>query len=140
MTLGLANQIADACQDWAEDRNLNVTIAILDEGAHLLHFRRMDGTAVGAGELSIRKAKTSAIFPYPTHEWQPLIYGEEGEEPILRGVEHMPTIAIFGGGVPIITADGHHIGAIGVGGASPKEETECGNAAIEAASDILRAH
>ena len=55
-----------ACEAEAVKNKWNVSIAILDDGAHLLGFQRMDGCPPSAAKVSIGKATTSALACRPS--------------------------------------------------------------------------
>ena len=54
------------------------------------------------------------------------------------GLVHVPGIATFEGGLPIMTADGKHIGAVGVSGASAEQDGLCAQASIDAVKNDLK--
>jgi len=54
-------KILEACEAEALKNRWNVAVAIVDEGAHLLGFQRMDGTGPISAEVAIGKARTSAL-------------------------------------------------------------------------------
>src|SRR5690625_235445 len=57
----------------AEELNIAVNIAVVDDGGHLISFARMDGAALLSVDIAKNKAYTSAAFGIPTHEWFDLI-------------------------------------------------------------------
>lgn len=94
-------------------------IAVVDAGANLKAFMRMDGAWIGSIDIAIRKARTARFFDMPT--------GAIGElsQPggPLYNIEHSNGGLIsFPGGVPLKAADGTIIGAIGVSGASVEDD------------------
>ena len=62
ITLAQAEAAIKAAKAKATDLNLLMNISIVDSGANLVAFARMDGAWLGSGDISIRKAKTSAWF------------------------------------------------------------------------------
>jgi len=54
------------------------------------------------------------------------------------GIAHIPGIATFEGGLPIMTADGKHIGSSGVSGASAEQDGICAQAGIDAVKNDLK--
>lgn len=127
ITSELAAHMVERSVKKANQLGIQVNIAIVDEGGHLVHFSRMDGAPLLSIEIAINKAYTGAAFGLPTHEWHPLIK----EEPALReGIVHTPRLVTFGGGYPI-TVEGDLIGAIGVSGGSTEQDMACCLAALE---------
>jgi glc operon protein GlcG len=59
-------KILEACEAEALKNSRNVAIAIVDEGAHLLGFQRMDGAGPISAEVAIGKARTSALTKRPS--------------------------------------------------------------------------
>jgi uncharacterized protein GlcG (DUF336 family) len=66
LTLAEARQIAAAAEAEAAKNQWNVTIAILDEGGHLLYLERMDDAPLGGVVVAQEKARTAVLFRRPT--------------------------------------------------------------------------
>ncbi|MBT5194572.1 MAG: heme-binding protein, partial [Rhodospirillaceae bacterium] len=118
LTLDMAKKMADACEaarakgGW---RPLN--IAIFDDGGNIKLFRRQENAFLGSIQIATMKGHTSAMFPFPTRLVESLAFEEkDGKPPALPGIAFVPGIISFAGGVPIMTAAGQQIGAIGVSG------------------------
>ncbi len=139
MSLELAKKMVDACEfkrsqtDW---RPLN--IAIVDSGADLILFRRQDGAFLGSVEIALAKAKSSAVIPVPTRVIAEIVYGKDGKPGRVPGLVHVDSLVAFPGGLPIKTADGHLIGAIGVSGARGDQDEECAQYAIDSVKELLK--
>jgi uncharacterized protein GlcG (DUF336 family) len=103
----------------AKELGISVCIAILDSGAHLKAFHRMDGAWLGVIDVAIKKAKTSALFEMETQTLDN--YSKAGGD--AHGIEltndHLVT---FPGGIPVKNADGHMIGSIGVSGGTSAQD------------------
>jgi len=105
--------------------SVNACIAVVDAGAHLKSFHRMDGAIIGAVDVSQRKARTSALFGAPSGEFGQLLIEEQ-----LLGMElSNGGLAGFPGGVPIYV-DGVLIGGLGVSGGSAEQDHEIARAAL----------
>ncbi|RXF74148.1 GlcG/HbpS family heme-binding protein [Hansschlegelia zhihuaiae] len=90
-------------------------VAVVDSGADLKAFHRMDDAWVGSIDIAIKKAKTAVFFGMPTGEIGKL--SQPGGP--LFGIEHSNGgLITFPGGLPIVDKDGVMIGAIGVSGSS----------------------
>jgi len=103
----------------AENMTVSVNIAIVDAGANLKAFIRMDESFLGSIDVSIKKAKTARYFNIDT--------GKLGEltQPggIIYNIEHSNGgLITFPGGIPIKNKDGKIIGAIGVSGGTIEQD------------------
>lgn len=132
LTLEVAKKMADACEARAKQEGWKMNIAILDSGGNLKHFSRMDDSFLKSIDIALIKAETSAGFPFSTKQ--------VGEIAATRvpGIAHVPGIATFEGGLPIMTADGKHVGSIGVSGASAEQDGVCAQAALDAVKNDLK--
>lgn len=94
-------------------------VAVVDAGANLKAFARMDGAWLGSIDIAIKKACTARFFNFPTGEIGKL--SQPGCP--LYGIEHSNGGLIsFPGGLPIKNADGDVIGAIGVSGSTVEDD------------------
>jgi len=107
---------------------LNAVFAILDSGAHLVTFSRMDGAWLASNELAIAKARTSVMFQAPSEALNaPLQVGEP-----LPHFDHIHAggLLLMGGGLPLFGDNGVLIGAIGVSGGTPEQDAALARAAV----------
>jgi uncharacterized protein GlcG (DUF336 family) len=113
-------------------------VAIVDSGADLKAFYRMDDAWVGSIDIAIKKAKTAVFFGMPTGA----IGGLSQPGGPLYGIEHSNGgLITFPGGLPIVDKDGVMIGAIGVSGSSVDNDHTVAMAGAEAlGSTELPAH
>lgn len=112
----------------AEDMKVLVNIAVVDAGANLKAFIRMDDSYLGSIDVAIKKAKTSRYFDIATGDLGKLT--QPGG--IIYNIEHSNDgLITFPGGVPIKNADGKIIGAIGVSGGTIEEDHEIATAGAE---------
>jgi uncharacterized protein GlcG (DUF336 family) len=113
MTLQQARAAVTAAIEKAEELGLKMNIAVVDAGANLKAFARMDGAWLGSVDISIRKARTARFFDMNTGEIGKL--AQPGGS--LYNIEHSNGgLITFPGGIPIRNAQGEVIGAIGVSG------------------------
>ncbi len=115
VTLEQAQEAIDAAMIKAKEINTMMCIAVVDSGADLIAFVRMDDAWMGSVDIAIKKAKTSVFFGMMT--------GQIGElsQPggPLYGIEHSNDgLITFPGGVPIVSEEGILLGAIGVSGSA----------------------
>ncbi len=103
----------------AEKHGWALNVAIVDSGANLVAFGRMDGAQLGSIAVSEHKARTSVKFRRQTKAF---------EEAIQKNDIRVLTIDdVMGsrGGIPLIE-DGKLIGAIGCSGAAgSQDEVAC---------------
>jgi uncharacterized protein GlcG (DUF336 family) len=130
LTLQEARAAVEAALKKAEAIGTKMDIAVVDAGANLKAFVRMDGAWLGSIDIACRKARTARFFDMNT--------GQIGElsQPggPLFGIEHSNDgLITFPGGVPIRNAEGTIIGAIGVSGSTVENDhavAEAGAAAV----------
>jgi uncharacterized protein GlcG (DUF336 family) len=110
-----ARAVVDACVIKAVEIETKMDIAVVDAGGNLKAFLRMDGAWLGSIDIAIRKARTARYFDMPTGEIGKL--SQPGG--VLYNIEHSNGgLITFPGGVPITTAEGMVVGAVGVSGSS----------------------
>ena len=114
-----AQNIINAARKAAKTSETQMCIAVVDSGANLKAFHRMDAAWVGSIDIAIKKAKTAVFFGMPTGELGKL--SQPGGP--LFGIEHSNDgLVTFPGGLPIVDKDGVLIGAIGVSGSSVEND------------------
>ncbi len=123
-----ANAAVQAAMKKAQGIGINEDIAVVDAGGNLKAFARMDKAWLGSIEIAERKAKTSRYFDMATGD---LAKKAEPGQP-LYGIQTIPPSVIFAGGVPIKTADGQVIGAIGASGSTPNNDNQVATAGAQA--------
>lgn len=128
----MAHKMADAAQAKAEEKNLKIVIAIMDDHGNLKYYRRMDGNNFVSVRMAQLKAMTSASIPVSTKALAERSAAMPND-PYLG----VPGIVLLEGGLPIITKDGQHIGAIGISGANPELDGICAQAGLNAIADEL---
>ncbi len=117
--------LAAACAH-AQSNNWAVTVAVVDDGGHLLGLRRLDGAAPVSAHIAPAKAHTAAVGRRESKVYEDMING--GRTSFLSA----PLVAgLLEGGVPILR-DGHVLGAVGVSGVKSTEDAEIAKAGIAA--------
>ena len=127
--LAQAEKAIAAAQQKAAAIDTKMNIAIVDAGANLVAFARMDGAWLGSLDISIKKAKTARFFDMNTG-----IIGELSQPGgSLYNIEHSNNgLITFPGGIPIKNAAGEIIGAIGVSGSSVENDHAVAEAGMTA--------
>ena len=119
ITLEQATAAVAAARKKAEQIGAKMNIAVVDAGANLKAFARMDGAWLGSIDISIRKARTARFFDMNTGEIGRL--SQPGGP--LFGIEHSNGgLITFPGGIPIRNKAGTVIGAIGVSGGTVEND------------------
>lgn len=125
ITLAQAEQLSGVAKEKAKEIGVAMNIAIVDEGANLVAFHRMDNAWLGSIDIAIKKAKTARFFDMNSGEIGKL--SQPGQP--LYNIEHSNGGLIsFPGGVIIKDGSGKIIGAIGVSGGTVEQDHEVANA------------
>ena len=122
--LGLTdvNLILDAAQKEADANGWPVTIAVADDGGHVLGLRRLDATAPFT---AMEKARSAAMGRKETQIFEDMI--NNGRNAFLSA----PLQGLLAGGVPVILDD-QVAGSVGVSGVKPDQDVRIAKAGIEA--------
>jgi uncharacterized protein GlcG (DUF336 family) len=129
ITLEQAERMIVAAKIKAIELNTKMNISIVDGGANIVAFVRMDGALLGAADISLRKAKTARFFEKNTGILGTL--SQPGGP--LYNIEHSNGgLITFPGGIPIRNAQDVVIGAIGVSGSSVENDHVVAEAGIAA--------
>src|SRR5262245_33223200 len=110
-----------------------VNITVLDAGAHLKAFSRMDGAVLGSIDLSHSKARTAVLFSIPSEAvWE---YCKPGAP--APGLDRSNGgLTTFAGGIPVFDANGVLVGAVGVSGGAVSQDLEIAQAAAAVIASI----
>ena len=128
VTINEALKAIEAARKKAAKINTQMCIAIVDSGANLKAFHRMDDAWVGSIDIAIKKAKTAVYFGMPTGAIGKL--SQPGGS--LYGIEHSNNgLITFPGGLPIVDKDGVMVGAIGVSGSSVENDHKVAQAGVD---------
>jgi len=129
ITLKQAEAAVNAAKQKAGELNLKMNIAVVDAGANLTVFARMDGAWLGSVDIAIRKARTARFFDMPTGDLGQL--SQPGQP--LYNIEHSNGgLITFPGGIPVQDSNGEVIGAIGVSGSTVENDHQVAQAGVEA--------
>jgi glc operon protein GlcG len=124
LTLGDVKTILAACEAEAVKNKWSVAVAIVDEGAHLLGFQRMDGVGPISAEVAIGKAHTSALTRRPSKFFEDRVKDRPAFVSFPAGV-------LIQGALPIMHQD-ECVGAIGVSGVQSHEDEQIALAGLNA--------
>ena len=119
ITLQQAQDILATAITKSEEMGVKMDIAIVDAGANLKMFARMDDAWLGSIDIALKKAKTARFFNMNTGD----IGGLSQPGGSLFNIEHSNGgLITFPGGIPIKNSEGEVIGAIGVSGSSVEDD------------------
>lgn len=126
LTLEDVRAIATAAEAEATRNQWAVTLAVVDNGGHLLWLQRLDGAAPISADIAPAKARTAALGRRETKVYEDMI--NQGRvsflsAPVLQGM--------LEGGLPIMV-DGQCVGAVGVSGVKSTEDAQIARAGIAA--------
>jgi glc operon protein GlcG len=127
-TLELADvkAIAAASEAEALKNKWLVSIAIVDDGGHLLWLQRLDGAAPVSAQIAPAKAHTAALGRRESRLYEEMINGGRVSFLSAPGLH-----GLLEGGVPIMK-DGICLGAVGVSGVKSTEDAQIARAGIAA--------
>ena len=126
LTVSELRQMAAAAEAEALANHWAVTIAIVDDGGHLLWLQRLDGAAPISAAIAPAKARTAALGRRDSKVYEDVI--NQGRTsflsaPLLEGM--------LEGGVPVMV-NGQCVGAVGVSGVKSTEDAQIARAGIAA--------
>lgn len=126
LTADDVKKIAAAAEAEALKNHWAVTIAVVDDGGHLLSLQRLDGAAPISSYIGPEKARSAALGRRESKVYEDMI--NQGRTsflsaPLLQGM--------LEGGVPIVV-DGQVVGAVGVSGVKSSEDAQIAKAGIAA--------
>ena len=126
LSLEDTRRMAAAAEAEALKNSWAVSIAIVDDGGHLLWLQRLDGAAPISSHIAPAKARTSALGRRESRIYEESI--NQGRMSFLSA----PTLeGMLEGGVPVMV-DGHCVGAVGVSGVKSTEDAQIARAGIAA--------
>ena len=128
LSLEDVKKIAAAAEAEAVANQWGVTIAICDDGGHLLWLQRLDGCAPVSASIAPEKARTAALGRRPSKAYEDVINAGRYSflsAPLIKGM--------LEGGEQIVV-DGHTVGAVGVSGVKSTEDAQIARAGIAALS------
>lgn len=119
-------KLAAAAEAEAATHGWAVSIAVVDDGGHLLYLQRLDGAAAISAHIAPAKARTAALGRRDSKVYEDMING--GRQSFLS----VPVLdGMLEGGLPIMK-DGQCLGAVGVSGVKSQEDARVAIAGITA--------
>ena len=128
VTLAAAEAVIAAAKARAEELGQPMNIAVVDAGARLVAFARMDESILASIDISQKKAVTSMMMKLPTID---LAEVSQPGAPLF-GLEHVSGgLITFAGGVPLLSR-GKPVGAIGVSAGTVEQDHDVATAGADA--------
>ncbi len=129
LSLDQALAVIAAARRKAEQQGTLMDIAVVDAGANLKAFVRMDEAFLGSIDISIKKAKTARFFNMPTGDLGKLA---QPGAPLFNIEFSNGGLITFAGGVLLKNKAGDIVGAVGVSGSSVEDDHEVASAGAAA--------
>ena len=129
VTLEQARAVIRAGQAKAETIGQPMNIAVVDAGANLVAFERMEGAWIGSIDIAMNKAFTSRAFDIETGTLGK--HSQSGDQFFGIHVSNRGRVMVFAGGVPLKRGD-QVVGAVGVSGGSGEQDQAVAEAAARA--------
>ncbi|HDS1809424.1 heme-binding protein [Pseudomonas sp. GD03651] len=119
------SRLLSAAREEALAKGWRVSIAIVDDGGHLLAMERLDGCAPIASYIAIEKARSAALGRRDTKGYEDMVNG--GRTAFVTA----PLVTSLEGGKPVLV-DGQVVGAVGVSGVLAEQDAQVAAAGIAA--------
>lgn len=129
VTLDAAQAVIAAARRQAQEIDVAMNIAVVDEGNNLVAFARMDGAWLGSIDIAHGKAYTARAFDMATRDLAPLV--QPGQPLFGIHASNEGRLIVFAGGLPLM-ADGDVVGAVGVSGGSVEQDQQVAEAGAAA--------
>lgn len=128
LSLTRSQKVIDRAFGKASQLGIKVTVAIVDEGGHLIALSRMDGAMPLSPQLAEAKAVGAAMFGRDGEALAKIAQDRPGFFSAADRLVRVPLIP--GLGSALISEDGRVIGAVGVSGGRPEQDLECAQAGL----------
>ena len=117
------NCIVTAAREEAIRNKWSVTVAVVDDGGHLLALERLDECAPISAYIATEKARTAALGRRDTKNYEEMI--NSGRTALITA----PLLTSLEGGLPLVV-EGKVVAAIGVSGVKPEQDAQIAAAGI----------
>jgi len=119
------NRMVTAARAEAQKNKWPVTVAVVDDGGHLLALERLDDYAPISAYIATEKARTAALGRRDTKNYEEMI--NSGRTALITA----PLLTSLEGGLPLVV-EGKVIAAIGVSGVKPEQDAQIAAAGVAA--------
>jgi len=129
VSLQRAQAVIDKAHAKASQLGIKVTVAIVDEGGHLIALSRMDGAIPLSPQLAEAKAVGAAMFG---RDGEALAKMAQDRPGFFSAADRLVRVPLIPGlGSALVTEDGRVTGAVGVSGGRPDQDLECAQAGLD---------
>jgi uncharacterized protein GlcG (DUF336 family) len=128
LTLGDARLVLEGAEARAREIGVDMDIAVVDDGGHLLAFIRMDGARITSIDVAINKAFTAACARRGTHEYSAI--AGAGGPAFGMHASNSGRFMIVGGGLPIFI-NNTIAGGVGCSSGSPEQDRDVAQSGID---------
>jgi glc operon protein GlcG len=129
LSLPMVDRAIAAALLYAQEKGLQVSVAVVDVGGHLLGFSRIPGASLHSIDIAQDKAWTAVSFSMPTCALANLM--RHADEHVRQCLISRPRMVPMGGAFPLMLG-ARLLGAIGVSGASEEQDVGCATAGYDA--------
>lgn len=126
ISLDKADAMLNASVAEAKKRNWKINCAVMDSGAHLVSFKRMDGGQIASIDIALHKARAAVKFRRDTKILEVAIQSNPY-------VATLDDVIASRGGLPIIEGD-RLVGGIGCSGGTGAQDEVIAKAGLAALS------
>src|SRR5258706_5646443 len=123
VSLNRAHAVIDKAMIKAKELGIKVTVAVVDDGGHLVALSRMDGAIPLSPQLAEAKALGAAMLQRDGESMAKLAQDMPGFFSAADRLGRLPLIP--GLGSALVVEDGNVVGAIGVSGGRPEQDLQC---------------
>ncbi len=128
LTLADAHKAVEEGLAKARQLGINVTVAVVDTGGHLVALSRMDGAPPLSPQVAEAKAVGAAMLHRDGASLAELAKDRPGFFSVADRLVRVPIVP--GLGSVLIKRDGSVHGAVGVSGGRPEQDLECAEAGV----------
>lgn len=121
----LSQKIIEGCRNYAEENEIAVAIAVVDDRMKLSAFLRMDNVRQGAADFALEKAESAAAWHWSTGDNQDALADNN------MVFIFAPHVSPLRGGLPVVASDNTVLGGVGVSGSPAPIDEECAQAGLK---------
>src|SRR5207248_5708059 len=131
LTLAEATKLISGARGRAEQLDIRITVAVVDEGGLLIALGRMDGAPPLSPQVAEAKAVGAAMLYRDGAGLAELAKDRPGFFSVADRLVRVPIVP--GLGSILIRREGNVLGAVGVSGGRPEQDLECAEAGLSSA-------
>jgi uncharacterized protein GlcG (DUF336 family) len=134
LTLPEAQKVVESAHRHAAENGWRIAVAVVDEGGLLKALGRMDGAPPLSAQIAESKAAGAALW---LRDGDSLLQMQDSRPAFFEQVGRLARLPLIPAlGSVLIRRDGAALGAVGVSGATPEQDKECGVAGLAALEDL----